>query len=155
MQAPLPDRFTPDLSDIPPPDPRSQQRPAAASKCHFFQLHRWLPVGWFVSFSNSQARPTRTGQRLLCGVTPTAMQFYASHSIAVHLAGGRGRHGGVPVTEGPKVSGFHGFGEENLKVWDTVAGETLTAPPGAIPSPPQNRLTHLPTDSGTDPIFNS
>src|SRR6266404_3012017 len=69
-----------------------------------------------------------------------SMQFSKSNSLAAHLGGGRGRQGGVPVTEGPKVSGFQGFGEGNLKVLDTVTGETLTASPGAIPSPPRNCL---------------
>src|SRR6058998_163464 len=68
------------------------------------------------------------------------MQFSKSNSLAAHLGGGRGSQGGVSVTEGPKVSGFQGFGEGNPKLLDTVTGETLTAPPGAIPSPPPNCL---------------
>src|SRR3974377_1935218 len=68
-----------------------------------------------------------------CSLAPPST-FRASHSLAAHLGGGRGGQGGVPVTGGPKVSGFRGCGEGNLKVWDTVTGETLTATPPAIPS---------------------
>ena len=68
------------------------------------------------------------------------MQFFTSNSLAAHLGGGRGGQGGVPVTEGPKVSAFQGFGEGKPKVLDTVTGETLTAPPGAIHSPLGNCL---------------
>src|SRR5713101_9958815 len=71
---------------------------------------------------------------------PFPMQFFTSNSLAAHLGGGRGSQGGVPVTEAPKVSGFQGFGEGNPKLLDTVTGETLTAPPGAIPSPLRNCL---------------
>src|SRR6266699_6401372 len=76
------------------------------------------------------------------GLPTVPMQLFTSNSLAAHLGGGRGSQGGVPVTEGPKVSGFQGFGEGNPKVLDTVTGETLTASPGAIHSPPRNCLTH-------------
>ena len=105
------------------------------------QLHRWSLAGWFAFLFNSQTSRTRRDQRLLSLLLPQApRQFFTSNSLAAHLGGGRGCQGGVPVTEDPKVSGFQGFGEGNPKLLDTVTGETLTASPGAIPSPLRNCL---------------
>src|SRR5438094_3158017 len=84
------------------------------------------------------AEPRGISDCFFCRSRP--MQFFTSNSLAAHLGGGRGGQGGVPVTEGPKVSAFQGFGEGKPKVLDTVTGETLTAPPGAIHSPLGNCL---------------
>src|SRR6266436_8518592 len=82
------------------------------------QLHRWSLGCWFAFLFNSQTNRTRKDQRLLSlALPPAPMQFFTSNSLAAHLGGGRGCQGGVPVT-----------------------GETLTASPGAIPSPPRNCL---------------
>src|SRR5436190_3737030 len=100
------------------------------------------PLGcWFAFLFNSQTNRTCRDQRLLyLAMPPAPRQCFTSNPLAAHLGGGPGGQGGVPVTEAPKVSGFQGFGEGNLKVLDTVTGETLTASPGAIPSPPRNCL---------------
>ena len=80
---------------------------------------RWSAFA-FTKLSDYQ---THGQQRCLC-CHPTK-QFFTSNSLAAHLGGGRGSQGGVPVTEGPKVSGFQGFGEGNPKVLDTVTGGDL------------------------------
>src|SRR5438093_12484924 len=97
----------------------------------------WLAVLCFYS-THKLAQSRQISDCFLYPMTPR--QFFTSNSLAAHLGGGRGSQGGVPVTEGPKVSGFQGFGEGNPKVLDTVTGETLTASPGAIPSPLGNCL---------------
>src|SRR5258708_24493121 len=109
----------------------------------------WLAGLRFCS-THRLAKPGKISDGSFWFHRPSQMQFSKSNSLAAHLGGGRGSQGGVPVTEGPKVSGFQGFGEGNLKVLDTVTGETLTAPPGAIPWPPRNCLTHSPTNSAID-----
>src|SRR5437868_2820571 len=82
--------------------------------------------------------PRETSDCFFCPLSQR--QFFTSNSLATHLGGGRGGQGGDPVTEGPKVSAFQGFGEGKPKLLDTVTGETLTAPPGAIHSPLGNCL---------------
>src|SRR3989442_621925 len=88
--------------------------------------------------------PGEISDCFLCSCPWRPMQFFTSNSLAAHLGGGRGCQGGVPVTEGPKVSGFQGFGEGNPKLLDTVTGESLTASPGAIPSPLRELFVNYP-----------
>src|SRR6058998_1337738 len=110
-------------------------------------------IGLFHQLSNY----SNLGDQRLPFVPPLPRQFFTSNSLAAHLGGGRCGQGGVPVTEGPKVLSFQGFGEGNSKVLDTVTGETLTALPVAIPSPPRNcwnshqPVPLLPTNSATEP----
>src|SRR5436190_14136718 len=78
-------------------------------------------IGLFHQLSNY----SNLGDQRLPFVPPLPRQFFTSNSLAAHLGGGRCGQGGVPVTEGPKVLSFQGFGEGNSKVLDTVTGGDL------------------------------